>query len=380
MRIGFDARWFYSGNPSGQRVIHNLLRQLVIQASEHEFIVFLPWRDRHREFPFRAPHVRPLYVGGGNGLFTNLVGVPWKARHEKIDVAIFQYFAPPWGHYSRIAFINDIIFETNPDYFTMKERLYFSPMRFLARQADGICTISQSEKRRLLTYGYGTEERIFVLYIGIDNRFVPRTFYDEEKLFSVKRRYGLPDRYILYVGRLTARKNLVNLLRAVSLIKDDSVNLVLVGKSDSKKLPLSETIRDLHLGHRVLLPGFVPDQDLPLIYALASVFCYISFDEGFGLPCLEAMASGVPVVTARKGALPEILGESAMYVDETDPRAISAALEDVLKRPEIYAAKVTQGIARAQSFTWERAAKELLDVCLRVRRRKPVFHKKDQAI
>lgn len=366
MRIGFDGRWFFSGNPSGKVIVRQLLRQLIIHHAEHEYFVFLPRREQHLEFWLQAPHVKIVYTAGKNGFLINCISIPWQARKLDLDVCVFFYFSGVFGRYKKIVFINDITFLAYPEYFTWKERLYFWPMHFLNRRADRICTLSRSEKERIVRFNYAPADKIAVVSLGVDEGFVPLSGHDPQRIQEVKAAYGLPEQFLLYVGRMNERKNILNLLKAVKALEDQNIKLVLAGKVNWKMFDLHLKIKELALQDRVLLLGQVAEADLPVLYALATIFCYVSFAEGFGLPPLEAMASGVPVVVSDRDSLPEVCAEAGSYVDPQKPEDIAAAIDRLLLDPELREEKRANGLLRAKCFPWQESADKLLQVCREV--------------
>jgi glycosyltransferase involved in cell wall biosynthesis len=366
MRIGFDGRWFFSGNPSGKVMACKLLQQLIAGHPEHEYFVFLPRRERHLEFRLQAPHVKLIYTTGANGLLANCISLPWQARKLDLDVCVFFYFSGVFGKYKKIVFVNDITFLANPGYFTWKEKLYFRPIRFLNRWAARICTLSRSEKERMVRFKYAATDKIAVVSLGVDERFAPLSEHVQSRIREVRATFGLPDRFLLYVGRMNERKNILNLLKAVNALKDKNIKLVLAGKVDWKMFDLQVKIKELALQDRVLLLGQVAEADLPVLYALATIFCYVSFAEGFGLPPLEAMASGVPVVVSDRDSLPEVCAAAGSYADPQKPEDIAAAIDRLLTDPNLREEKRAKGLLRAKCFSWEKSADKLLQVCREV--------------
>jgi glycosyltransferase involved in cell wall biosynthesis len=366
MRIGLDGRWFFSGNPSGKVIVRQLLRQLIILHPEHEYYIFLPRRERHLEFQFAASHVQLFYTAAGNGFFANCCFLPWRARKLNLDVCLFFYFCGLFGRYKKIVFINDVTFLAYPAYFTWKEKLYYWPMHFLSRWADRICTISQCEKERMEKFAYAPAEKIAIVPLGVDESFLPLAGHDPQRIQEVKAKYGLSDRFLLYVGRMNERKNILNLLKALKVLEDQNIKLVLAGQVDWKMFDLQVKIKELALQDRVLLLGQVLDADLPVLYALAAIFCYVSFAEGFGLPPLEAMASGVPLVVSDRDSLPEVCADAGSYVDPQKPEDIAVAIDRLLLDPELREEKRAKGLLRAKYFSWEDSADKLLQVCREV--------------
>jgi glycosyltransferase involved in cell wall biosynthesis len=181
-------------------------------------------------------------------------------------------------------------------------------------------------------------------------------------------RYGVEPPYILYVGSLEKRKNLPRLLQAYARLRQDlpGWKLVIVGARKWKSAPIFDTLSRLGLEPYVHFTGFVEEDDLPALYNGADLFCFPSLYEGFGLPVLEAMACGTPVVTSSTSSLPEVAGEAALLVDPYDVEAIAAAMRRVLSDPELAQDLRARGLARAAQFTWERTARETIAVYERV--------------
>jgi glycosyltransferase involved in cell wall biosynthesis len=285
--------------------------------------------------------------------------LPYQAQRLKLDVCIFFNFASPVINCKKIAFVFDVIFASNPEYFTALERLYFSPIRILASNADRVCTISHSEKDRMVRYGFSREELIDVVHLGVDEKFRGRDSHRADQLSVVRDAYNLPQKFILYVGRLNIRKNIGALLHALSLVRDKSIPLVIAGEQDWKMPDIESTIDELGIRNRLIFTGRVKESHIEHLFALATIFAYPSLEEGFGLPPLEAMASGVPVVVSNSSSLPEVCGDAALYADPHDPVNIAGRIDALLENSELTAAMRAKGIIRAQQFTWERSANQL---------------------
>lgn len=360
MKIGIDAKWFYTGNPSGRVVVRNLIKHLIEMETEHDLYLFLNRREKGNFFPYTNPRVHLIYVWGGNNQLSNLFVLPILALHLKLDVVVYQYFSPLWSHAKKIAFIHDIIFVTHPQFFTFTERVYLNSMRILGRLAHRICTVSENERKRIEQCGLSSFENIDVVHNGVDEVYRRLILHDVNRIEEVKSKYDLPGEFLLYVGRLNERKNIRNLLRAIPLLKNKNIPLVIVGNYDWKMFDLEEEINRLDIAGRVIRAGFVVDEDLPVLFALAKIFCFISFEEGFGLPALEAMASGVPVVVANTSSLPEVCGEAGNYTDPHDPDSIAAVIGQLLDDCELFEVKRMLGLERAALFTWKKSAEALM--------------------
>ncbi len=204
-------------------------------------------------------------------------------------------------------------------------------------------------------------EKILVVYAGVGPEFQPVTA--GETLAQVRARYGLDWPFVLTVGTLEPRKNHLRLIHAFAqlLPTHPDLRLVLAGGRGWLYEDVQAEVARLNLRDRVVFPGFVSDADLPALYSLASVFAYPSLYEGFGLPVLEAMACGTPVVCSNASSLPEVAGDAALLVDPADVAALAGALEQALADAPTRQALRTRGLAQASRFTWQAAARTLLD-------------------
>jgi glycosyltransferase involved in cell wall biosynthesis len=366
MRIGIDAKWYFDGPPSGRLVIKNIVDELLKRDNFHQIYLILDKKFSFQKGVFIRKNIYPVFVWSRNNLLSNLFILPIIAKIYKLDLIVYQYFSSFFGKHKKIVYIHDVIFQTNPEYFTLKERIYFSPMKFLARLSDGIITVSKSEMKRIIKNKFlGRNKKIKVIYNGVDERFKPKEYFDSNLIQHIKLKYNLPERFILYVGRLNERKNVFNLLRAVSLLNDKEIKLVLVGNYDWKMFNIPKILNELNLYKRVLLLGYVNDEDLPIIYSLATVFCFVSFDEGFGLPALEAMTSGVPIVVSGIDSLVEVCGDAGFYCNPNNPIEIATRIESILsiKNKDIVQNKIKIGLQRSKLFSWKKSVEKIVEFC-----------------
>lgn len=230
--------------------------------------------------------------------------------------------------------------------------------RHNARTARRIIADSQTTARDLIAHFGVAPERVRVAYLGgppVQDLVVDR---------AVLERYGLPERYFLFVGTLQPRKNLDRTLRAFAQVArhDPDVTLALAGAAGRAAATLAKRIHDLGLGDRVRLLGYVPAADLPTLYAGAVGFVFPSLYEGFGLPALEAMAWGAPVIASTTSSLPEVVGGAGILVDPYDAAGLAAAMARLLDDHRLRAKLVAAGQERARCFTWERCAESVEDV------------------
>ncbi|MFM7853194.1 MAG: glycosyltransferase family 4 protein, partial [Flammeovirgaceae bacterium] len=357
-RIGIDAKWYFGGPPSGVRVIQNLLRALIEFDKENEYTIFLDQKFSSEKCDeLRSDNVTLVYLWAGNNLISNVLVLPFIARSYKLDVLMFQNFVSPLYTGRKIVYIFDVLFKSYPSFFTAKERGYFFPIKYLAWFADGIVTLSKEEKKRLVKYGYAPEDKIESIYLGVDSTFKNLSEHDSFQISEVKKRYCLPDRFLLYVGRLNSRKNIENLIRAIPQLNDKSIPLVIAGKEDWKHSNYRELAEKAGIVDRIFFTGWTAEIDLPIIYALSTVFCFPSFAEGFGLPPLEAMASGVPTVVSNTTSLPEICGNAPMYISPEKPEETANAINQLLSDQALRDAKIAEGLRHVFQFDWHTTAR-----------------------
>ncbi|MFQ5811568.1 MAG: glycosyltransferase family 4 protein, partial [Anaerolineae bacterium] len=221
-----------------------------------------------------------------------------------------------------------------------------------------------SATKRDLIERYGIEpDKITVVYPGYDT-LASRPVRDEKAIEAVKARYDVVGDYILFVGTLQPRKNLTRLIEAFSNLQYpiSNIQLVIAGKRGWLYEKIFRRVEELNLEGTVLFPGYIAAEDLPALLYGARLFVFPSLYEGFGLPVLEALACGTPVVCSNASSLPEVAGDAALLVDPLDVEGLAAAMERVLGDEELRAELIERGFEQARKFSWERCARETLDV------------------
>ncbi|MBV7269171.1 glycosyltransferase family 4 protein [Winogradskyella luteola] len=357
MRIGIDAKWYFNSHPSGKVVVENIVNHIVKLDTAIDFFIFLNKRDKHYKFPITQPNIHLVYVPNILNAITNLFVMPFYTSNYKIDVCLYQNYAPLFGANKIVNYVHDALFMDFPQFFSLKERIYFYPMKYVSKKADHVITISNSEKERMLKHKFCEEKNISVVYHGlglVNNKSSINSANIHEK-------YNLPNKYILYLGRLNVRKNIQALLKAMPQISDE-ISLVIVGKSEHKTIDLDFLIEQLNIKDRVIKVGFIEFEDIEFFYKNANVFCFPSFAEGFGLPPLESMYYGTPVVVSNTTSLPEICGDSVLYVDPNNPAEIANQINIILGNEEVKNNLIKKGKQRASEFSWEKASTEILNI------------------
>jgi glycosyltransferase involved in cell wall biosynthesis len=279
-----------------------------------------------------------------------------------------DHLLPPLRGSRSVFTIHDLIFRFFPEYHLPLNRWYLSLMlpRFVKR-ADSIIAVSESTRRDALRLLQIPPEKITVIYEGVNPAFRP--LKDAAQLASVCAKYHLPSRFMLYLGTIEPRKNLVTLLEAYHALHQRggaTPALVVAGRKGWLYQPVFDRVRELGLEGRVYFTDYIHSADAPTLMNAAEVFVFPSLYEGFGLPPLEAMACGTPVICSNASSLPEVVGEGGILFQPRDVGGLVAAIESVLSDERLRAQLCARGLAQASRFSWERAARETLFVYRRV--------------
>ena len=373
MRIGVDyTAAAYQGAGIG-RYTRALIRALTRLDRSNEYRLFVAGRDgAHGQARWPA-NVRLCAIPLSQRNLTRM----WHRLRLPLPVEIFtgaldlfyspDFVLPPVLRARTLLTVHDLSFVRHPQ--TADPRLY----RYLnavvprsVRRADHILADSQNTARDLANLWGVPSKKLSVLYSGVESRFRPMT--DEAELARVRKRYHLPQRFILSVSTLQPRKNYERLITAFSQLLSTAGGrphrLVIAGGKGWLYEPIFDRVRKFGLEKVVLFPGFVADEDLPALYTLADLFAFPSLYEGFGLPVLEAMACGTPVVCSEASSLPEVAGDAALLVDPLDVDSWAAAMREALSDEELRRTLVARGLAQARRFSWEQAARELQRLCV----------------
>ncbi len=364
VKLGIDAKWFFEGPPSGHMVVKNLVDEIISNnKGRFEIFLLLNTKNKQQAQAYFPADVKLIFLVWMPNILSNMLLVPLIARLYGIKIMLFQNFSSIWPQQLfKIVYIHDVLFLDHPQYYSRLEKLHFRQMKHLAARANGIITISNTEKERMVKNQVGDADDIAVVYHGIHKNFKPLTHQPADRIQEVMNKYDLPEKYLLYVGRVNSRKNIANLIRAISLLKDNNLKLLITGEQCRNCADLEELIHAGHLADRIIFTGHVPENDLYLIYAIATIFCFPSYAEGFGLPPLEAMQCGVPVVVSNRTAMPEICGDAATYINPDDPADIAEKINTLLNDSCLYEEKMMAGIRHAAKFSWQQSANEILDL------------------
>ena len=289
--------------------------------------------------------------------------VPYQVRHRHIDLYHSpNYILPLMLSCPTVVTIHDVIFRSLPRFHRWQARLYLSFFTAWAvRRADRLIAVSKTTASELARYYPVAAGKTHVIYQGLDPIF--RSPPPPKAVQDFRSRNGIEQPYILFVGTLEPRKNLLGLLEAYRQLVDGwnvPHELVICGAVGWHDRPFWQALDRSPVGRRVRLAGYVTHEELPYWYAAADLFVYPSLFEGFGLPPLEAMACGVPVIASGVSSLPEAVGDAAVLVDPTDAQAIAEGMAEVLQSSSLADSLRTRGFQRARQFDWRVAAGQIM--------------------
>lgn len=380
MKIAFDMQPVLSGTKSGVGFHEDgLIRALTKLHPEQEYqfnFFYLRNGEEKRKTVGKygegkkAAGEGKRFSGGIYRWLSTLLPVPYGAFFRtKVDIThFFNYYVPPFVRGKRVVTIHDMAFRTFPETVHVKTRYFLKfVLKRSIRRADKIITVSQFSKEEICRFYRVPEDKIAVVPNGVDmQKFHPG--YTREQKEAVRRKYGIrSERYFLFLGNIEPRKNLVRLLKAYELYlkgagENEPPQLVLAG---GKGWICDEIFAEA--GHGVLkenvrFTGYVADEDVPVMMAGAEVFCFPSLYEGFGMPVIEAMACGTPVLVAKDTVLEEVAQDAGMKADPFSEESIAEGLLALSQNRELREKLALCGMERAKQYTWQAAAERLYQV------------------
>jgi glycosyltransferase involved in cell wall biosynthesis len=371
MRITFDLSPAVHHHAGLGRYAHELLAALIARGRTDQYCAFYyaphgderpdPPVDRVPSRTIRLP-AKPWRMSVLLAYFMGLTMDRWLPPGDIFHAT--DHLLPPLRSVRSVFTVHDLIFRFFPEYHLPLNRWYLSLMlpRFIHR-ADAIIAVSENTRRDVARLMQIPADKITVIYEGVSPAFCPVT--DRSALERVRQKYHLPPHFILYLGTIEPRKNLLMLLnayRALLTQNKSAPDLVIAGRRGWLYQPVFDRVREQGLDTRVHFTGWIEAGDQPLLLSAADVFVYPSLYEGFGLPPLEAMACGLPVLSSGASSLPEIVGEGGILLDPQDTSAWVQALGRVLADGTLRADLSARGVAQAGKFSWDRSARETISV------------------
>jgi glycosyltransferase involved in cell wall biosynthesis len=370
LHIAIDAHSVGAGLAGNETYITNLIEALAEVDVVNRYTLYVTRRAAVERFARRWPNFHVQLTLPHTPFVRIPVTLVRELRRRPVDVLHVQYTAPPLAPCPVVATIHDLSFEHLRT--TFKRRSWMQlrlTVRRTARRAAQVIVPSAFTCNDIAATYHVAPEHINIIPLAAATHFAPAA---PAEVARVRRRYGLTEPYVLAVGSIQPRKNLARLVRAYSALRrarphDKLPKLVLVGK---KAWLYDETLRavaECGLTQDVILTGYVPEADLPALYTAALCFAYPSYFEGFGLPPLEAMRCGAPVLAGDRTSLPEVVGDAGLLVDPFDEQALAAGLARLLDDPDLRATLRVKGITRAARYDWHDTARRTLAVYQRAK-------------
>ena len=349
MRIGIDTQSTYGSKTGIGHYSFQLLSALRQVASTQDFVEF----HLQKDLPMRTDQ----------RLWWQQIALPFAAKSSRVDLLhVTGFDAPYWKPCPIVLTVHDLIGKLYPGYFPIVSRFYWSwwlPQSI--RNANRIIAVSEHTKNDLLKFSDIQDEIVTVVYPGIDPTFRPFERVTSAKYFINKRQ--LPKRFILFVGTIEPRKGLDTLVTSFNKIASQtSYDMVICGKKGWYVEALEKQIYHLGLDQRIHFTGYIPDNELPLLYNLATLFVFPSRYEGFGLPPLEAMACGLPVICSNAASLPEVVGDASVLIQPDDPEMLAQTIMTLLEDKTLQNSLRSKGFRRASQFTWVKSARQILEI------------------
>lgn len=380
MKIAFDGQLLLEQGRTGIAWnAHNLLLEL-LKYPENECILqcfegrrAVRYRDSLNEYLeagcclewcrwFRYPLYKLLWV---------VFPVPHRIFfHGKPDVTqFFNFSVPPGVRGKRVTFIHDMAYRSCPHTVAKKTRMWLKlSMKRSCKHADHIVTVSAFSKKEIVSYLHIPENKISVIPNAVDHT-VYRPDYTEEQIQKVLNRLRIEHEYFLYIGTIEPRKNLERLIGAYARLcreREHVPQLVLAGKKGWLCDGIYKKASNLNLEKKILFLGYICQEDSPILMCGAKAFVFPSLYEGFGMPPLEAMACGTPVITSNTTSLPEVVGDAGICVNPKSSREIYQAMKRILDEDELRAKLQKRGLERAGGYTWAKSAEMLMEVYRRL--------------
>jgi glycosyltransferase involved in cell wall biosynthesis len=367
MKIGIMLRSLNDVGGPGEYT-RSVLNALLRLDRANQYYLFLPdasLAERYREFP----NAHPVVLSTPSKLIFDQVSVPRAVRKYQCDVVInLKHSVPLLTGAPAIFVMHGADWLAFPQNYYFLDGLYHKlSLPLFCRKAARIISVSHDATRIVLERLNLPPSQVATVYHGFRTDF--HRVEDPERLARARARYRLPERFILYVGRIYPMKNVRGLVEAFAKLRDRVPHsLVICGIKHYKTEPDFAAIDQYSLHDRVIPTGFVEEEDLPALYSMADAFVLPSLYEGFGIPLLEAMACGCPIVTSTQGSCPEVVDGAGVLVDPYDTTDIAEGIYKVLADRQLAAGLVRKGFARVAQFSWEKCARETLDVIASVAR------------
>ena len=375
MRIGIEGQRLFRKKKHGMDMVAlELIKNLQILDKKNEYFIFVK-PDEDRNVLTETDNFKIIELSGGPYPTWEQIALPRAAKKYQCDILhCTSNTAPLFSKIPLITILHDIIYMES-SYSKILSSSASSYQKFgniyrklvvprVVKQSKKVVTVSHFEKNRIADFfGMKNQETITAIYNGVSEHFKPIT--NAEELKRVKLKYNLPDNYLFFLGNTDPKKNTRGVLKAFSdFLKQTELDykLVMLDYDGDELNKLLNDIGDKALKDKIVLTGYVVNTDLPAIYSQCKIFLYPSLRESFGIPMLEAMACGVPVITSNTSSMPEVSGDAAHIIDPTKPEEITSGIIKILDDKTYQEMLCKKGLERQKQFSWSNMAKEYLNL------------------
>lgn len=376
MKIAIDIRNIGKGRTGDEAVFFNLVKSLAVLDSENEYVLLTdrnPGNDavlaQEIEKMQTKPNfsVIPLCEDGANKFLWNAWTLPRYLKKNPVDILQVQYITPFFvsKKVKIVTIVHDVSFAAYPELIGKKDLFFLKmliPMSL--RRADKIVGVSRFTTQEIMKYYHTDSKKLEWIHNAVGENFQKKI--SSAKLEAVRRKYDLPQKFILYIGTLQPRKNLPALIEAYIQIpteKREGLKLVLAGgKGHNFDREIESYIENFSLQEYVILPGFIAEEDKPALFKMAHIFCFPSRYEGFGIPILEAMTMGTPTLASNIAPHMEVAGDSILFFDIDSADDFTHKLTKIISEEVLRAHMREQGMAQARKFSWEKTARKMLEI------------------
>lgn len=380
MRIGFDAKRAYNNNTGLGHYSRTLIKNLALFFPNNDYVLFAPKItdlfsiNENESFKVITP------INFISKLFKNIWRSSWvKKDLKKYNIDLYHGLSHqiPIGiqnsNIKTVVTIHDLIFERYPkQHGKINTIIYRSKFKNACKNADAIIAISEQTKNDIIDFYKTPKEKIFVCYQTCNPMYMQHVSEIEKQQIKIK--YGLPNKFLLSVGSVTERKNLLTVCKALKVL-DNDIPLVVIGNGGRYKQKVKDYLQENNLLDRVIFLNeteaaktndFINSKDFPAIYQSANIFIYTSLFEGFGIPILEAMYSGVPVIASNTSCMPETGGDAALYVNPNSKHELANAIKQIWNDESVAKEMIEKGYKHAQNFTAEKCTNAVMEVYKKV--------------
>lgn len=364
MKIGIDIRIlsFHHNKAGIYQYVYNLVSNLLSVDAQNEYILLSTIRGFRGDEKISSHFVR-RFSGRLSTLFLEKLSVPVEVLIGKINIFHGPCFFIPRSLSSKsIVTIHDLLPFRHPEFLPVKWNNAVKKSTYASvKKADSIIAVSDYTKNEIMDLFKIPGERIRVIHNGISPIF--KQVKDQSKINDVKAKYGVNGPYLLFVGNIEPKKNIEKLIRAFVMLRNETdykYSLLIAGGKAWHYPKVRDLVRELQISNEIIFTDVVEDDELPHLYSGAELFVFPSLHEGFGIPVIEAMSCGTPVVTSNATSIPEIAGDAALLIDPSSESEIAEAMHKILSSSIIRGQLIKKGIERAKKFSWEKTSLETL--------------------